>query len=81
MESKEKGVEPAAESGLVSGNAAPGTKPAPKWCPAGLTKMQRRRVQKLRARELEEKRREDERDRWFNQERLVVYTRRTWKLK
>jgi hypothetical protein len=51
---------------------APGMAPAPRWCPTGLTRTQRRRVHKLRAKEIEEKRREDERDRWFNQERHVI---------
>jgi hypothetical protein len=69
------------ELGLADGNMAPGTKPAPRWCPAELTKMQHRRVYKLPARELEEKRREEERDRWFNQERPMVYTRKTSKQK
>jgi hypothetical protein len=45
-----------------------GTKPLPRWCPTSLTKMQRPRVQKLRAREIAEKRRDEERDWWFNQE-------------
>jgi hypothetical protein len=46
---------------MVFKSMAPGTKPAPRWCLAGLTKTQRRRVQKLRARELEERSREEER--------------------
>jgi hypothetical protein len=58
-----------------------GTKPLPRWCPTGLIKTQMRRVQKLWAREIAEKRREEERDRWFNQERRLVATKKTWKEK
>jgi hypothetical protein len=38
-------------------------------------------VRKLQARELEEKRREEQRDRWFNQEQPMEVTRKTWKQK
>jgi hypothetical protein len=46
-----------------------------------LTRTQRRRVQKLRAREIKEKRKENERDQWFNQERHVIPPKKTWKEK
>jgi hypothetical protein len=36
-----------------------GRRPAPRWCPKGLTKMQRRRLQKMRQREIAEKEVED----------------------
>jgi transglutaminase/protease-like cytokinesis protein 3 len=58
-----------------------GTKPLPRWCPTSLTKMQRPRVQKLWAREIAEKRRDEERDWWFNQEWPIVDTKKTWKEK
>jgi hypothetical protein len=67
-ERKGKGNNPAVKSSSVAMSTAPGTKLAPRWCPTGLTKTHHRRVQKLRARELEEWRREEERDQWFNQE-------------
>jgi hypothetical protein len=57
------------------------TAPASCWCPPCLTKTQRRRVQKLRAKELEEKKGEVERDRWFNQERPMVEATKTWREK
>jgi hypothetical protein len=38
-------------------------------------------VQKLRAKELEEKKGEVERDRWFNQERPMVEATKTWREK
>jgi hypothetical protein len=44
----------------------PRTKPQPRWCPVGLTKTQRRRVQKLRAQKVKEKEKEVQRDSWFN---------------
>jgi hypothetical protein len=46
----------------------PGTMLVPRCCPPGLTRTQWTRVQKLRAREIEERRKESKRDRWFNQE-------------
>jgi hypothetical protein len=36
--------------------------PEPRWCPAGLTKTQRRRLQKLRKEELEREKVEEARD-------------------
>jgi hypothetical protein len=58
----------AVKLGLAIRNTVPGTKPAPRWCLVGLTKTHRRRVHKLRAREMEGKKRKEERDWWFNQE-------------
>jgi hypothetical protein len=40
--------------------------PQPRWCPVGLTKTQRRRLQKLRKAEIEREKAEIERDEWFN---------------
>jgi hypothetical protein len=40
--------------------------PAPRWCSTGLTKTQRRRLQKMRRAELVEKREEDTCGKWFN---------------
>jgi hypothetical protein len=39
------------------------------------------RVQKLRAREIEEKKREAERDTWFNKERPMAVPKKSWKEK
>jgi hypothetical protein len=38
---------------------------APQWCPRGLSKTQRRRLQKMRQREIAERKEEEEQDRWF----------------
>jgi hypothetical protein len=53
--------------------------PTPKWCLAGLTKTQRRRLQKMRQAELAEKREEDVCDKWFNQARPMTGIRKTWR--
>jgi hypothetical protein len=53
-------------------------RPAPRWFPAGLTKTQRRRLQKMRRAELAEKKEEEEHDKWFNQARPM---RQTWREK
>jgi hypothetical protein len=45
---------------------APRTKPQPRWCLVGLTKMQLRHVQKMQAQELKEREREAQQDGWFN---------------
>jgi hypothetical protein len=54
-----------------------GTAPAPRWCSPRLTKTQRQRVQKPRAKEIEEKKKEVECDAWFNKERLMVTPKKT----
>jgi hypothetical protein len=46
--------------------AAPGKRPAPWWCPRGITKTQKHRLQKMRQRELAKKKEEEEWDYWFN---------------
>jgi hypothetical protein len=43
--------------------------------------VQRQRLQKMRQRELEEKRREEEHDHWFDQARLMVKVRQMWREK
>jgi hypothetical protein len=58
--------------GIKAKNVAPRTKPKPRWCPSGLTRMQCRRVQKLRANEIKEKEKEVARDLWFNQEQPLT---------
>jgi hypothetical protein len=46
--------------------------PEPRWCLAGLTKTQRRHLQKLRKEEMEEEKREKDRDEWFNRVRPMM---------
>jgi hypothetical protein len=43
-----------------------GKRPAPWWCPRGITKTQKNRLQKMHQRELAEKKEKEERDYWFN---------------
>jgi hypothetical protein len=62
-------------------SVAPGTKPAPRWCPPGLSRTQKRRVQRLRTMEMTEKMEEEERDRWFNEDRPMVIPKKTWREK
>jgi hypothetical protein len=69
------------QSGPVEKTTAPGTVSEPRWCPPGLTRTQRRQVQKLRAKEIQEKAQEEERNRWFNQERPMKRSGKTWKEK
>jgi hypothetical protein len=51
--------------------------PKPRWCPTGLSKTQRRRLQKLRTKELEEEWEEKLCEEWFNEVRPVVNTMKT----
>lgn len=52
---------------IYNGNyIAPGTKPNSRWIPENLTASQKRRLQRLRAQELREKKAEEWRDRRFN---------------
>jgi hypothetical protein len=46
--------------------AASSKRPAPRWCPRGITKTQKHRLQKMCQRELAEIKEEEERDYWFN---------------
>jgi hypothetical protein len=52
--------------------------PQPRWCPAGLTKTQWRRLQKMRKSEME---REKACDEWFNQARPMIAPKKTWREK
>nr|AAT93985.1 putative polyprotein [Oryza sativa Japonica Group] len=45
----------------------PGTEPNPRWMPKDLTATQKRRLQRLRAQELREKKTEEQRDKRFNE--------------
>jgi hypothetical protein len=76
------GVDPKqAASGAEAKKVTPGTKLEPRWCPPGLTKMQHCNVQKLRAKEIKEEKREAVRDQWFNQELPMMKPAKTWKEK
>jgi hypothetical protein len=56
-----------------------GTKgPAPRWCPRGLSKAHRHRLQKMRQKEIVEQMEQSEWDRWFNQARPVITAKHTW---
>ncbi len=61
----------------------PGTQPAPQWCPPELGRKlgrtKKRRVQKLRSRELRKKQEENELDEWFNRTRPMVPVDKSWK--
>jgi hypothetical protein len=55
--------------------------PGPQWCLTGLTKTQRRHSQKLCKEEIEEEKRERDRDEWFNRVHPMMRTRQTWREK
>jgi hypothetical protein len=55
--------------------------PEPHWCPVGLTKMQLRRLQKMRQREITEKRKEEEHDVWFTQTWPMFVMKKMWREK
>jgi hypothetical protein len=55
-------------------------RPAPRWCPRGITKTQKFWLQKLWQKELAEKKEED-RDYWFNRSRLMTKPKLTWREK
>jgi hypothetical protein len=61
--------------------AAPSKRPAPWWCPRGITKTQKHRLQKMHQRELTEKKEEDERDYWFNRLCPMTKPKQTWREK
>jgi hypothetical protein len=58
--------------------ATPSKRPAPRWCPMGITKTQKRRLQKMCQRELAEKTEEEEWDYWFNCLRPMTKLKQTW---
>jgi hypothetical protein len=62
-------------------SAAPRTKPRPQWCPEGLTHTQKRRLQRLRALEIKEEIAKKNKDKWFNEDKLMVPPKMTWKEK
>jgi hypothetical protein len=61
--------------------AAPSKRLAPQWCPRGITKTHKRRLQKMCQRELAEKKEEEEWDYWFNHLRPMTKPKQTWQEK
>jgi hypothetical protein len=61
-------------------SAASSRRLAPRWCLRGITKTQKHRLQKLRRKELAEKKEED-RDYWFNHSRSMTKLKLTWQEK
>jgi hypothetical protein len=53
----------------------------PRWCPPGLTRTQRRKLQRLRFQEKREKELEKQRDKAFNQYRPMVPQGKEWRVK
>jgi hypothetical protein len=53
----------------------------PRWCPARLSKTQRRRLHKLRKAEIEKDKEEKEHDEWFNAARPMTTPKMTWREK
>jgi hypothetical protein len=51
---------------------APSKRRAPRWCPRGITKTQKHILQRMRQRELAEKKEEEERDYWFNMVFMIL---------
>ena len=53
----------------------------PKWCPSGLTKAQKRRLQRMRSHEKEEQEAEKLRDKFFNESHPMVPPKQVWRPK
>jgi hypothetical protein len=59
--------------------AAPSKRLAPWSCPTGITKTQKHRLQKMHEREFAKKKREEERDYWFNHLWPMTKPKQTWR--
>jgi len=53
----------------------------PKWCPPGLTRTQRRKLQRLRCQERREKEAEQQRDEYFDKHRPMIPQKQEWRVK
>src|ERR1041385_1542301 len=53
----------------------------PKWCPPGISKSQKRRLQRMRSHEKVEQEAEKLRDEWFNEDRPMVPAAKVWRPK
>jgi hypothetical protein len=62
-------------------SVAPRKRPAPRWCPSGITEIQQRRLQKMRQRELDVKKVEEERDYWFHRLWPMTKPKQMWREK
>jgi hypothetical protein len=62
--------------GSMTKAVAPETKPGSQWCPMGLTRTQKRHVQRLRALEIGEELAEKWRDKWFSENTPMIPTKR-----
>jgi hypothetical protein len=58
--------------------AAPSKRLAPQWFPRGITKTQKHRLQKMRQKELAEKKEEKEQDYLFNRLWPMTKPKQTW---
>jgi hypothetical protein len=54
-------------------------RPTPWWCPRGITKTQKCQLQKLRQKELAQKKEEEDRDYWFNRSWPMTKSKLTWR--
>jgi hypothetical protein len=57
--------------------AAPSKRPAPRWCPRGITNIQKHRLQKMHQRLLAKEKEEEKQDYWFNHLRPVTKPKQT----
>jgi hypothetical protein len=71
-----EGRKPEEEKGV-----APSKRPAPRWCPRGITKAQKCGLQKMHQRELAEKKEEEEQDYWFYHLRPMTRPKQKWREK
>jgi hypothetical protein len=62
-------------------DATSSRRPAPWWCSRAITKTQKSQLQKLRQKELAEKKEEEDRDYWFNRSRPMTKPKLTWQEK
>jgi hypothetical protein len=62
--------------------APPSKRPAPRWCPRGITKTQKTHIAKYASKRVgREKKVEEERDYWFNRLRPMTKLKQTWREK
>jgi hypothetical protein len=71
-----EGRKPEEEKGV-----APSKRPAPRWCPRGITKEQKCGLQKKHQRELAKKKEEEEQDYWFNHLQPMTRPKQKWRQK
>jgi hypothetical protein len=74
-------LEVAANDHGASGSSSNSKYFLPRWCPPGLTRTQRRKLQRQRFQEKREKELKKQRDEAFNQYRLMVPQGKEWRVK